>query len=175
MTQKKSADGIAHLQPASGWANETTREDTGWIITGRWWGQAGEPASDGPREVVIRLSDDASPEVRQRGASSGVMRRMERHLADMAAEIHEMPSVGAFDVMVRTYLEQRVAQLPESPRKGGNAYYMGLLDIFEDLTGRGHREPLNALASVMEIPKDTLKTRLRIARQKRDTTGTDLK
>src|SRR4051794_22073550 len=142
MTQKKPSD----------WADEVTREDSGWTITGRWWGQAGEPASDGPREVVIRLSDDASPEVRQRGVSSGVMRRMERHLTDMAAEVHRTPSVGAFDVMVREYLVRRLAQLPQSPRQGGDAYYTGLLDIFEDVTGRGHREPLNVLASVMDIP-----------------------
>jgi hypothetical protein len=37
----------------------------------------------------------------------------------MANEAHDMPSVGAFAVMLRRYLEGRVAELPSGPRAGG--------------------------------------------------------
>jgi hypothetical protein len=158
------------MQPSPHWTTETTRDDAGWIVTARWWGEKGEPASDGPREVVIRLADNASPDVRQRGVNSGVMRRLEHHVNDMAAEVHDMPSVGAYAVMARRYVEDRLAQLPAGPREGGDVYYRGLLELFEDVTAKGHPEPVNLLSTVMGIPKDTLKTRLRTARQRRGTT-----
>ncbi|MGC9670891.1 hypothetical protein ACNTMW_30635 [Planosporangium sp. 12N6] len=161
------AEPPADAGTAPGWTTEVRREDAGLEIVGRWSGRTGEPASDGPRELVIRLTDGAAPGARQRGVTSGVLRRVERHLGDMEAEAHRMPSVGGFQVMVRRYLEGRLATLPENPRQGGDAYYSGLLDIFEDLVGRGHPEPVNALASAMGVPKDTLKTRLRVARQRR--------
>ncbi|RZU77620.1 hypothetical protein EV384_6352 [Micromonospora kangleipakensis] len=167
MAQKKPAGWIADLQQSPDWAIETTREDAGWIITGRWWGEAGEPASDGPREVVIRLSDDAPRDVRQRGVNSGVMRRLERHLSDMGDEIREVSGATAFATKVLQHVEERVARLPDSPRKAGDVYYRELLDLFEEVIQMGYPEPLNILAKVMGIPKDTLKTRLRVARQRR--------
>ncbi|MGC4758827.1 hypothetical protein [Micromonospora trifolii] len=166
MIGNEPARWITQLQPPPGWAIEAAREDSGWIIEGRWWGQPNETASDGPREVVIRLSDDASPDVRQRGINSGVLRRLEQHLRDMTAQMNEEHGMKTFSEVVRAHVKERVSQLPEGPRQGGSVYYTGLLQLFEEVTGMGYPEPLNLIAEVMGIPKDTLKTRLRAARQR---------
>ncbi len=169
MDTDKPADWNASMNPSPAWAMDRTREESGWEIEARWWGDAGEPATDGPRQVVIRLLPEASPDVRQKGINSGVMRRLERLVADMTAEVHDMPSSGAFAVMARKYVEDHVSKLPKGPREGGDTYYLGLLGLLEDLTAKGHPEPLNVMSSVMGISKDTLKTRLRTARQRRST------
>lgn len=166
MIVNEPANWITQLQPSPDWATEAMREESGWVIEGRWWGQQNEPASEGPREVVIRLSDDASAEVRQRGMNSGVLRRLEQHLRDMTAEMNQQPGLKSFSDVVRSHVRERVAQLPDSPRTGGSAYYTGLLQLFEEVTGMGYAEPLNLIAEVMSVPKDTLKTRLRTARQR---------
>lgn len=169
MDTDKPADWNVSMNPSPAWAMDRTREESGWEIEARWWGDAGEPATDGPRQVVIRLLPEASPDVRQKGINSGVMRRLERLVADMTAEVHDMPSSGAFAVMARKYVEDHVSTLPKGPREGGDTYYLGLLGLLEDLTAKGHPEPLNVMSSVMGISKDTLKTRLRTARQRRST------
>ncbi|HEV7900102.1 MAG TPA: hypothetical protein VGP31_19895 [Planosporangium sp.] len=159
----------ADLEPAPAWVMRADRHVDGWTVEARWWGQAEEPASLGPSTVVIQLSSDAPADVRQRGINSGVLRRMEHLVSDMASEVHDMPSVGAYAAMARRYVADRLAQLPDGPRQGGDTYYLGLLNIYEDVSQKGHPEPLNLLSQQMGIPKDTLKTRLRVARQRRET------
>ena len=145
---------------------ELERHEPGLQIVARWDDDLVDATSSGPREVLIRITDDAAPDARRRGVTSGVMRRVERHLADLTAEHNVIPAVGAYQVMVRQYLQRRLAELPADPRSGGDVYYQGLLDIYQDIVGRGHPEPLNALAVAMGVPKETVKTRLRVARQR---------
>jgi hypothetical protein len=147
---------------------ELERREPGLQVVARWEGDDPTDALAGPREVLIRVTDDAATDARRRGVTSGVMRRVERQLADMTAEYNVLPAVGAYGVMVRQYLQRRLAELPADPRSGGDAYYTRLLDIYEDIAGRAHPEPVNALAAALGVPKETLRTRLRVARQRRE-------
>jgi hypothetical protein len=63
--------------------------------------------------------------------------------------------VNAFQIMVRRYLEIRLAELPADQRD--DSYRRGLLDIHADLVGRGHPQPDNALATAMNMPTDVLR------------------
>jgi hypothetical protein len=168
MKTNKPDDWILALQPSPDWAIESQRTDAGWLVKARWWGSVGEIPSEGPREVILRLTDEASPEVKQRGLNSGVMRRLERLVSDMTAEIQGSPQVSGVSDVARTFVIEKVAKLPGGPRDDPDAYYTGLLEIFQGLVDMGHPQPMNLLASVMEIPKDTLKTRLRKARLQRE-------
>lgn len=141
--------------------------DAGWVVQARWFGNVGDVPSEGPREVLLRLSDDASPEVRQRGLNSGVMRRLERLVGQMTATIHEKPSVSSVSDVARAYVAEQVAGMPPGPRDDPDAYYAGLLKVFQGLIDMGYPQPVNLLSSVMGVPKDTLKTRLRKARLQR--------
>jgi hypothetical protein len=148
---------------------ELERREPGLQVVARWEGDDPIDASPaGPREVLIRVTDDAATDARRRGVTSGVMRRVERQLADMTAEYNVIPAVGAYKVMVRQYLQRRLAELPADPRSGGDAYYTLLLDVYEDIVGRAHPEPVNALAAALGVPKETVRTRLRVARQRRE-------
>jgi hypothetical protein len=86
----------------------------------------------------------------------------------MTAEIQGSPQVSGVSDVARTFVIEKVAKLPGGPRDDPDAYYTGLLEIFQGLVDMGHPQPMNLLASVMEIPKDTLKTRLRKARLQRE-------
>ena len=77
-------------------------------------------------------------------------------------EFDETPAVGARAVMVRRYLEDRLAALPPA----GAGYHHGLLGILDDLTGRGHANPEQALAAAMRVPEETLQAALQVARQR---------
>ncbi|MEW2385654.1 hypothetical protein AB0873_26680 [Micromonospora sp. NPDC047707] len=70
--------------------------------------------------------------------------------------------VGAYQIMTRRYVERRIAELPAGPGET-EARLRGLLDIFDDITAKGHPEPLKLLATVLGIPVDTLVTHLRAA------------
>ncbi len=156
-------------QGQASWEIERTGDVAGWTVTARWWGEADEPATEGPKEALIRLADDATPDVRVRGLNSGVLRRVERLVASMAAEVHEIPSAGAYEKMALEYVRSALDDLPPGPRSDDpDRYYEGLLAIHEDVIGRGHPEPLNLLARAMGVSRETVKTRLRVARQRRD-------
>jgi hypothetical protein len=142
------------------------REEDGLLVTAEWDDQEIDAPPSGPRRLEIRLTENAAADVRHRGITSGVMRRAERHLADLTTEFNTVPAVGAYDVMVRQYLQTRLADFPVGPRAGGDDYYRRLLALYDDLTGRGHPAPINALAAAMNIPKETVKTRLRTARRR---------
>ncbi|HEX5594733.1 MAG TPA: hypothetical protein VFX61_01730, partial [Micromonosporaceae bacterium] len=144
-----------------------TRQADGWMITGRWLRQGDEPASEGPYEVVVRLRDDAPADVRERGIDPDLLSSLQWRLNDMTAEVHEILAVGAYQVMVRQYIEKRLAELPAGLREVRDAYYRGLLDLFEDLTSRGHADPLSVMATAMGVSTDTLNSRLRTARRRR--------
>lgn len=159
------------LSPTPTWATDVCRSDGGWEVEARWWGGLPDEGTQGPREVVIRLMPDAAPEVRRKGINTGVMRRMEQLVGEINRHVEVLidnPGVGAFDRMARGYVRGKLAEMPAGPREGGDAYYAGLLALLEDLTAKGHPEPVTLLASVMDTPKDTVKTRLRVARQRRD-------
>jgi hypothetical protein len=170
-TPKRLPAWTRDLSPAPTWATDLRRSDGGWEVEARWWGNQPGEGTQGPREVVIRLLPDAPPEARHKGVNTGVMRRMEQLVAEINRHVEDLidnPGVGAYDRMARGYVRDKLATLPDGPREGGDAYYAGLLALFEDVAAKGHPEPLTLIASVMGAPKDTVKTRLRVARQRRD-------
>ncbi|MFI7575874.1 hypothetical protein [Micromonospora sp. NPDC049497] len=65
-------------------------------------------------------------------------------------------------IVTRRYVERRIAELPAGPGET-DARLRGLLDIFDEMTAKGHPEPLTLLASVLGIPVDMLVTHLRAA------------
>ena len=168
MTRTDLPAWATEIDPQPDWTVTKERSDGGWIVEARWWGWLGNGQTRGRNAVLIRLGDDADASAEYRGVTSGVMRRLERHLGDMSVEMHPQLTTGAYQFMVRNYVAGRVAELPAGPREGGDAYYAGLLAIYEDLLAKGNPEPLNVLARALELPKETVKTRIRVARRRRD-------
>jgi hypothetical protein len=124
---------------------------------------------------VVRLARDHTPAQRQKGVTSGVMRRLERHVAAMGEQVRterEHPSVGAYERMARDHVQRLARDLPPGPHgEDAETYYAGLLAIMEDLVERGHPAPVTLLAAVLDLPKGTVKTQLSTARQRRSATG----
>ncbi|MCW3817892.1 hypothetical protein ONA91_25920 [Micromonospora sp. DR5-3] len=150
---------------------ELSREDEGYVITARWHNDDGSHEISGPDEVIIRLADGAAPEVRQWGVTSAVLHRMGRQVDDMVAEAHEMPSVGAYQVMVRRYIEGRLAELAKARGTTADGFEIDLLAVFEDLAGRGHADPLGTLATATGRSRADLDHLLGVARQRDDHDG----
>ncbi|MGR6320080.1 hypothetical protein Q2K19_25460 [Micromonospora soli] len=150
---------------------ELTRRDDGFVVTARWRTHAGSSAITGPDEVVIRVADDAAPEVRTRGVTSAVLHRTGRQVDDMVAEFHDLPNVGAYQVMVRRYIEGRLAELAQARGAAADGFEADLLEVFEDLAGRGHPDPLGALATAAGQSRPALDHLLDVARQRNDQEG----
>ncbi|MGW5666760.1 hypothetical protein [Micromonospora sp. NPDC003776] len=160
MTQRKRLHAVSDPSP------ELSRRDDSFVVTARWRTDAGPTEITGPDEVVIRVADDAAPEVRARGVTSAILHRMGRHVDDMVAEFHDMPSVGAYQVMVRDYIEGRLAELAQARGATADGFESDLLDVFEDLAGRGHTDPLGALATATGRSRQALEHLLDAARQR---------
>ncbi|MEU4244466.1 hypothetical protein [Actinoplanes sp. NPDC026619] len=139
--------------------NSTTRlerrEPTLYVVA-EWEGAEDSTHLAGPRRVAVEVAADIAG-----GITSSVMRRADRHLADMAAEFNEIPAVGGHAVMVRRYLEDRLAALPAD----ADGYHRGLLDIRDDLVSRGQAAPEEALAAAMGVPDETMRACLQVAQQ----------
>ncbi|SCG69804.1 hypothetical protein [Micromonospora inositola] len=150
---------------------ELSREDAGCIITARWHTNPGPSDLTGPDEVVIRVADDAAPEIRESGVTSAVLHRIGRQVDDMVAEFHELPSVGGYQVMVRRYLEGRLAELAQARGAKAEGFESDLLAAFQDVAGRGHGDPLAALASATGRSREALDHLLEVARQRNDHDG----
>ncbi len=149
---------------------ELSRRDEGCVVTARWRTGTGSRGITGPDEVVIRLADDVAPEIRERGITSATLHRMGRQVDDLVAEFHELPSVGAYEVMVRRYIEGRLAELAQARGATADGFEADLLAVFEDLTGRGHGDPLGVLAIATGRSRDGLHRLLDVARQRGDGT-----
>ncbi len=157
-------------KPDPDWCLEICRSEAGWQIAARWWGYADEPPGEvpGPREVLIRAAEDIRPEVLRRGVTTGVMRRLERHLGDMALEYAAKRGEAADREYVEA-LAAALAELPEGPRSAPDVetYYEALLHLFETVAA-AHTEPVNVLAKAMGVPRGTLNNRLVTARRLRN-------
>lgn len=145
---------------------ELSRDDNGCLITARWNTDTGSTGITGPDEVVIRVADDAAPEVREHGVTSAVLHRMGRQVDDMVAEFHLLPSVGAYQVMVRRYIEGRLTELAQARGARADGFESDLLTVFEDVAGRGHGDPLGALATATGRSREKLGHLLDVARQR---------
>ncbi|SBT44504.1 hypothetical protein [Micromonospora narathiwatensis] len=152
---------------------ELSRRNQGCAVTARWRTGSGSGGITGPDEVVIRLADDAAPEIRERGITSATLHRLGRQVDDMVAEFHELPSVGAYQVMVRRYIEGRLAELAQARGATADGFEADLLAVFEDLTGRGHADPLGALATATGRSREALDGLLDVARQRGGHEGRD--
>ncbi|MGR6320111.1 hypothetical protein Q2K19_25305 [Micromonospora soli] len=144
---------------------ELSRRDEGWVVTARWHPGTRSGGINGPDEVVIRIPDDAAPEVRERGITSAVLHRVGRHVDEMVAEFHHLPSVGAYQLMVDRYIEGRLAELAQARGATAAGFESDLLAVFEDLAGRGHADPLGALATATGRTRNALDGLLDVARQ----------
>ena len=147
---------------------ELVRADSGWEVRARWWGYHDDARGGfvGPREVLIRATDQLPPDVRRRGVTSGVMRRMEQVLGELIEQFAGAPDSERGTDEFRLAIAADVHKMPASPRESPDIYYRELLRIFE-VVDAVSTEPVTELAEIMGVPKQTLKTRLRVARQRR--------
>ncbi|TYB39740.1 hypothetical protein FXF50_05015 [Micromonospora sp. AP08] len=150
---------------------ELSRRDDGFVVTARWHSDTATDEINGPDEVVIRISDEAAPEVRQHGITSAVLHRMGRQVDDMVAEFHDMPSVGAYQVMVVRYIESRLAELAQARGATADGFEADLLAVYEDLASRRHADPVGALATATGRTRAVLSRLLDVARQHNDQEG----
>ncbi|MET8909543.1 hypothetical protein [Micromonospora sp. NPDC004551] len=150
---------------------ELSRRDDGFVVTARWHTDTGSDEINGPDEVVIRIADDATHEARQHGITSAVLHRMGRQVDDMVAEFHDMPSVGAYQVMVGRYIESRLAELAQARGATADGFEADLLAVYDDLAGRRHADPLGALATATGRTRAALGRLLDAARQRNDQEG----
>jgi hypothetical protein len=141
-----------------------TRTDAGWTVTASW--EIGEdgPLSVGPSSVAVTLAPDVDPQTKRRGYTTGVARKVERMIAEMQVEVVGQPKTVRLSGISERALREAIDRLPESPRKDPDAYYTGLLRIFDMLAAAGYPAPLNMLAERLGVPKNTVKTRLANAR-----------
>jgi hypothetical protein len=141
--------------------------DAGWVVEARWWGDETRSLSTGPLEVVIRLSEEATPNERAKGINAGVIRRAERLVAELTEEIHSSARGLASETAFRAELERRLKQLPtRGARSNTDAYYRELLSVVEDL------EPTRAslikdVADALDIPESTARSQIQRARKRR--------
>ncbi|MFE9206214.1 hypothetical protein [Micromonospora sp. NPDC007230] len=145
---------------------ERNRAEAGWVITARWHLDEGQPISQGPSEVLLRLADDADPRTRVRGMTSGIMRRIERHLVEMQEEVRGKQQAHHLSGISARALKETLSAMPESPREQPDAYYGGLLATFKRLEEAGVGEPINWLAERLKLPKNTVRTQLATARRR---------
>ncbi|SCL50796.1 hypothetical protein [Micromonospora chersina] len=150
---------------------ELSRRDDGFVVTARWQSDTGSDEINGPDEVVIRIHDEAGPEVRRHGITSAVLHRTGRQVDDMVAEFHDMPSVGAYQVMVGRYIESRLAELAQARGATADGFEADLLAVYEDLASRRHADPLGALATATGRTRAVLSRLLDVARQQDDQKG----
>lgn len=123
------------------------------------WEEAEDSVSPvGPRRFAVEVAAGQPG-----GIGADVLRRAERHLDDMIGEFNELPAVGGRGVMVRRYVEDRLAGLPAT---GDGYHHRGLLEIHADLVARGHEEPVNALATAMRVPEEVAQSCLQMARRR---------
>ncbi|MBM0238002.1 hypothetical protein JNW88_14125 [Micromonospora sp. ATA32] len=92
-----------------------------------------------------------------------MLHRMGRQVDDMVAEFHELPSVGAYQVMVRRYIEGRLVELAQARGAAAEGFESDLLAVFDDVAGRGHVDPLGALATATGRSREDLDHLLRQA------------
>jgi hypothetical protein len=103
----------------------TARHAADFNVLAEWDDTDDETYPVGPRRLSIELTGEAPG-----GIITDLLRRADRHLGDMIGEFNEMPAVGAYQVMVRRYLEDRCCA-------AGRRY--GLPPRFARPTGRSHR------------------------------------
>lgn len=164
-------DWVTALDPSPDAAVTHTRSLDGVDVEARWWITEGERFSPGtgPRQVVITISDDASPQVRDRGINSGVLRRVEQVIVEMTRTFAgpQTPEVDQYWARVGEW----VRKLPDSPRSRLGDYYGALLGLYEFLEAT-HAHPVVDLHRALNengrsISKETLNKQLQRARLKR--------
>lgn len=139
-----------------------TCEDSGWALEAHWWSGVGQPLTRDPLEVVIRRSDPTASALS--GVNTTVLRRLERRLTAYVSAANSRPGEGV-EAEARRFTQAGLERLASGPRQGGDAYYLGLRDLYSEMKARRYSEPLNLLAAVSGVPKSTLTNRLRRADQ----------
>lgn len=171
MTTKRGREAVAPgwaLDPTAAWRVDRHVDEAGWRLHARWWGAKDEVPTTGPREVVIREAPGHEG-THPGGVTSGVMRRLERHLGALTADVQAeaKSNVHRVNEARREAVAKWVADLPGgSPRAGGDEYYAALLDVFT-MVGATSTQPINDIAEAMGVSRHTVATQLRTARQRR--------
>ena len=162
---------VTALDPSPDVAITHTRSLDGVDVEARWWIAEGERQSfgTGPRQVVITISNEASPQASDRGINSGVLRRIEQVIAEMTRSVSESqpPQVDQYWAGVG----ELVRALPDSPRSRVGDYYGALLRLYEFLEAT-HAHPVVDLHRALNengrsVSKETLNKQLQRARLKR--------
>lgn len=141
--------------PDAEWGIESTTELGGWQLVARWAGRSGDTHVGGPREVVIRPTKSADLD---RGITAGIMRDLVPLLGELAATLQETPSE-------RAWHDGLAKQARDLPDVRDPAHWPALLNLYEIIAAVS-AEPINDLARALGVPKQTAKSRLRIARQR---------
>ncbi|MFR9777301.1 hypothetical protein ACL02O_14745 [Micromonospora sp. MS34] len=140
--------------------------ESGWDVAVSWEVIGDRPASDGPTEVTMKLSPDATDAQRRKGWTTGVARRIERRIA-MLALPEGVQRISERNV--RQMLQDGVAKMPASPKDDPDTYYAALLDLLQKLESAGlHVRPIDLLAEVMGVPVGTVKSRIYSAKLHRN-------
>ncbi|MEU4382791.1 hypothetical protein [Micromonospora echinofusca] len=140
--------------------------EAGWDVTVSWEVVGQVPASDGPTEITMKMSDDATGAQRRKGWTTGLARRIERRIA-MLSLPEGIKRISERNV--RQMLQDGVAKMPASPKDDPDTYYPALLDLLETLESAGlHTRPIDLLAEVMGVPAGTVKSRIYSARLHRN-------
>lgn len=71
----------------------------------------------------------------------------------MQAEVVGQPEAAHLSGISARALRDAVTKMPDSPRKGPDAYYRGLLALFDMLDA----SPINVLSDRMGVPKQTIR------------------
>ncbi|SCG79592.1 hypothetical protein GA0070213_1337 [Micromonospora humi] len=112
------------------------------------------------------LAPDADPKARVRGYTTGVARRVERLISDMQTEVVGEPEAAHLSGISARALRDALIKMPANPRTDPDAYYRGLLALFDSLDSAGHPAPINVLSDRLGVPKQTIKTQLATARRR---------
>jgi len=148
-----------------------SRSEKGWVVEARWWADDVGSLSSGPREVIIRLADDASPATAAKGVNTGVVRRVERIITELTEELHATSRGMSNERHFRQQLATRVKELPKrGARSNTENYYRELLDLFEELES-SRPTPVNDLAVALGLGSGTVRSQIQRAKQRRREAG----
>jgi hypothetical protein len=117
----------------------------------------------GPNSVTVRGL--TWPGHVQRGLTTGSLRASESLLVKI---VRELPSQLKQTEFVDPFIElrERVRLMPRSPREDAD-YYMKLEALYQDVMAAGSEKPVRDVASLLGLPKETVRTQIAAARRRR--------
>jgi hypothetical protein len=134
-------------------------------VEARWWGSKDVPGTEGPRQLVITLTDKADPRALTRGITTGVLRQIEASLGELGRS-RVAASPPATDYWRKVV--EWAGSLPPKPR-GNPGYYPELLALFDFLAATTPRPVVELTRALNEAGRPlsmaTVNTQLHNARR----------